>query len=167
MGGQVLNEEERRLLLLVQEGIPLVPQPYRALAERLGSSEETVLAVLRSLIEQRKIKRLAAVPNHYALGITANAMVVWDVPDEQVSEIGRRLGQQAEVTHCYRRPRHRPHWPYNLFAMVHGFSRQEMLATVDRISREVSLEKMPREVIFSTRILKKQGTRVQAAAAED
>ncbi len=163
----MIGEEERRLLLLVQEGIPLVPQPYRALAERLGSSEETVLAVLRSLIEQRKIKRLAAVPNHYALGITANAMVVWDVPDEQVSEIGRRLGQQAEVTHCYRRPRHRPHWPYNLFAMVHGFSRQEVLATVDRISREVSLEKMPREVIFSTRILKKQGTRVQAAAAED
>ena len=163
----MIGEEERRLLLLVQEGIPLVPQPYRALAERLGSSEETVLAVLRSLIEQRKIKRLAAVPNHYALGITANAMVVWDVPDEQVSEIGRRLGQQAEVSHCYRRPRHRPHWPYNLFAMVHGFSRPQVLATVDRISREVSLEKMPREVIFSTRILKKQGTRVQAAAAED
>jgi siroheme decarboxylase len=163
----MIGEEERRLLLLVQEGIPLVPQPYRALAERLGSSEETVLAVLRSLIEQRKIKRLAAVPNHYALGITANAMVVWDVPDEQVSEIGRRLGQQAEVTHCYRRPRHRPHWPHNLFAMVHGFSRPQVLTTVDRISREVGLEKMPREVIFSTRILKKQGTRVQAAAAED
>jgi len=144
-----------------------VPQPYRALAERLGLSEEAVLAVLRSLIEEGKIKRLAAVPNHYALGITANAMVVWDVPDEQVSELGRRLGQQAEVTHCYRRPRHPPHWPYNLFAMVHGFSRQEVLAAVDRVSRQVGLEGMPREVIFSTRILKKQGTRVQAAAAEE
>ena len=78
----MIADQERALLLLVQEAIPLVPRPYQALAERLGTSEEQVLALLRSLLDQWKIKRLAALPNHYALGIPANAMVAWD-------EIGR------------------------------------------------------------------------------
>lgn len=166
----MIDQEERRLLLIVQEGIPLVPQPYREIARRLGSSEERVLSLLRSLLERGVIKRLAAVPNHYALGVTANGMAVWDVPDDKISEVGRRLGQRPEVTHCYRRPR-RPGWPYNLFAMVHGMSRQEVLAKIQRLSRELGLDAYPHEVLFSTRLLKKQGTRIrgrtQPAASED
>ncbi len=156
----VIQGNERRLLLIVQEVIPLVPEPYAAIAERLGSSEEQVLATLRSLLERGIIKRLAAVPNHYALGVTANGMAVWDVPDHAVSEIGGRLGQRPEVTHCYRRPR-RPGWPYNLFAMVHGMSREEVLSKIDTISREIGLGTFQRDVLFSTRLLKKQGTRVR------
>lgn len=159
----MLSDDERRVLLVVQEGIPLVAQPYQAIGERLGLSQEQVMDTLRSLLARGVIKRLAAVPNHYALGITANGMAVWDVPDQSVSEIGRRLGQMPEVTHCYRRPRHPPHWPYNLFAMVHGTSRQEVLATVERISHKLGLENVPRTVLFSTRPLKKQGTRIRQA----
>ncbi len=165
-----ITEEERALLLIVQEGVPLAPEPYRQIAERLGWSEEGVLAALRSLLERGVIKRLAAVPNHYALGVTANGMAVWDVPDALVSEVGGRLGQRPEVTHCYRRPR-RPGWPYNLFAMVHGRSRQEVLSKIDAISRELALDAYPHDVLFSTRLLKKQGTRVRnesgLAAVED
>jgi DNA-binding Lrp family transcriptional regulator len=157
----MIADQERALLLLIQEAIPLVPRPYQALAERLGSSEEEVLTLLRSLLDQGKVKRLAALPNHYALGITANAMTAWDVPDEQVDELGQMLGRQPEVTHCYRRPRHLPQWPYNLFAMVHGFDRDAVLATIERISQDVGLSEMPREVLFSKRILKKRGTRIQ------
>ena len=156
----VIGADERRLLLIVQEGIPLTAEPYAEIAERLGSSEEQVLTTLRSLLERGVIKRLAAVPNHYALGVTANGMAVWDVPDEAVSGIGRRLGQRPEVTHCYRRPR-RPGWPYNLFAMVHGMSRQEVLSKIDTLSRELALDGYPHDVLFSTRLLKKQGTRVR------
>ena len=87
-----IGELERALLLIVQEGIPLSPAPYREVAERLGTSEEQVLEMLRSLLERRVIKRLAAVPNHYALGVTHNGMAVWAIPDDAVSEVGRQLG---------------------------------------------------------------------------
>ncbi|MBI4302625.1 MAG: Lrp/AsnC family transcriptional regulator [Chloroflexi bacterium] len=156
---------ERRLILLLQEGIPLVTRPYEELAQQLGSSEEDVLQLTRQLLAEGKIKRLGAVPNHYALGITANGMTVWDVPDDQISAIGHRLGQYPEVTHCYRRPRHLPHWPYNLFAMIHSYSREEVLATMERIAKELKLTQFPHEVIFSTRLLKKTGIRLKEKTA--
>jgi DNA-binding Lrp family transcriptional regulator len=158
----MISEEERRLLLAIQDGLPLVAQPYREVGERLGMSEERVMELVRSMLSEGKIKRLGAVPNHYVLGIRANGMAVWDVPDDRVSEIGPRLGQMPEVTHCYRRPRHPPDWPYNLFAMVHGYTREEVLSTVERIARELGLEQYPHQVVFSTRLLKKRGTRVGA-----
>ena len=158
----MLTEEERQVLLAIQDGLPLAPEPYREVGDRLGMSEERVMELVRSMLAEGKIKRLAAVPNHYALGIRANGMAVWDVPDDRVSEVGPRMGQMPEVTHCYRRPRHPPDWPYNLFAMVHDYTREEVLATVQRIARELGIAGLPHEVIFSTRRLKKQGTRVQA-----
>jgi DNA-binding Lrp family transcriptional regulator len=160
----VISPLERQLILIVQEGIPLAPEPWKEIAAQLGTSQEEVLATLRSLLDRRIIKRLAAVPNHYALGVRFNGMAVWDVPDERVSEVGARLGQRTEITHCYRRPR-RPGWPYNLFAMVHGMSRQEVLRKVQEISREAGLEGLPHDILFSTRILKKQGTRIRSAPA--
>ena len=157
----MLTQEERELLLAIQNGLPLAPQPYREVGERLGKSEEEVMALVRSMLAEGKIKRLGAVPNHYALGIRANGMAAWDVPDDRVSEVGSRLGQVPEVSHCYRRPRHPPAWPYNLFAMIHGYSREEVLATVERIAGELGIAGLPHDVVFSTRLLKKRGTRVQ------
>jgi DNA-binding Lrp family transcriptional regulator len=158
----MLSEEERQLLLAIQDGLPLVSEPYREVGKRLGMSEERVMGLVRSMLAEGKIKRLGAVPNHYVLGIRANGMAVWDVPDDRVSEIGPRLGQMPEVTHCYRRPRRPPDWLYNLFAMVHGYTREEVLTSVERIARELGLEQYPHDVIFSTRLLKKRGTRVGA-----
>lgn len=158
----MLTEEERQILLAIQNGLPLVPQPYREVGERLGLSEERVMDLIRSMLAAGKIKRLGAVPNHYSLGIRANGMSAWDVPDDRVSEVGKRLGQVPEVSHCYRRPRHLPDWPYNLFAMVHGYTREEVLATVERIGDELGIGDLPHDVVFSTRLLKKRGTRVQA-----
>jgi len=155
------TEEERRLLLAIQDGLPLVPEPYRKVAERLGMTEERVMELVRSMLTEGKIRRMGAVPNHYALGIRANGMAVWDVPDDRVSELGPRLGQMPEVTHCYRRPRHPPDWPYNLFAMIHGYTREEVLAAVERIAHELGLDQYPHDVIFSTRLLKKRGTRLE------
>ena len=109
------------------------------------------------------IKRLSAVPNHYALGVIANGMSVWDVPDDVVGGAGKELGRRSEVTHCYRRPR-QPGWAYNLFAMVHGTSREDVLAKIEGISRELGLDRYPHDVLFSTRLLKKQGMRVRDRA---
>lgn len=158
-----LSGEERKVLAAIQDGLPLEREPYRAVADRLGISEERVLDVVRSLLEQKKIKRIGAVPDHYALGITANGMSVWDVPDERVAEIGRRLGEREEITHCYRRPR-QPGWPYNLFGMVHARSRDDVVAAVERIARELDIARYPHDVLFSTRLLKKRGTRVRTGA---
>jgi DNA-binding Lrp family transcriptional regulator len=154
-----ISDEERQLLLIVQEGIPLVPEPYAEIGRRLGIGEERVRTLLESLLAGRVIKRLAAVPNHYALGVTHNGMSVWDVPDDLTHDIGLRLGRRPEVTHCYRRPR-RPGWPYNLFAMVHGMSRDEVLSKIESISEDLGLRAYAHEVLFSTRMLKKRGMRV-------
>ena len=157
----MLADDERELLLAIQDGLPLVPEPYRKVGERLGMTEERVMELVRSMLAEGKIKRMGAVPNHYALGIRANGMAVWDVPDDRVSELGPRLGRMPEVTHCYRRPRHPPDWPYNLFAMIHGYTREEVLAAVERIARELGLDQYPHDVVFSTRLLKKRGTRLE------
>jgi len=158
-----LTDEERDVLAAIQDGLPLEREPYRVVADRLGMSEDRVLALVQSMLDQRKIKRIGAVPDHYALGITANGMSVWDIPDERVAEIGRRLGEREEITHCYRRPR-QPGWSYNLFGMVHARSRDDVVAAVERIARELDIARYPHEVLFSTRLLKKRGTRVRPGA---
>ena len=117
---------DRQLIVATQGGLPLVSRPYDALAERLGITAVEVRKRLQAMLESGVIRRIGAVPNHYALGYTANGMSVWDVADERIDELGERVGQLAFVTHCYRRPRHPPDWNYNLFAMVHGKNRDEI-----------------------------------------
>ncbi len=156
-----LTDEERDVLAAIQDGLPLVPEPYRTVAERVGMTEQRVMDLISSMLASGKIKRIGAVPNHYALGITANGMSVWDIPDEIASDVGRRLGEREEITHCYKRPR-RPGWPYNIFGMVHARTREEVLAAVERIGRDLGIERDPHDVLFSTRLLKKRGTRVRA-----
>ncbi|NMG67593.1 AsnC family transcriptional regulator [Azoarcus indigens] len=163
--GPLLDETDRRLIRATQGGLPLVPQPYLAIAEQLGIGEAEVATRLAAMLENGLIRRIGAVPNHYALGYTANGMSVWDVDDEVVDAAGERIGALACVTHCYRRPRHRPHWPYNLFAMVHGGSREEVRRHVADIllllMRDFTGRLRGHEVLFSTAILKKTGLRLR------
>jgi DNA-binding Lrp family transcriptional regulator len=161
-----LTDEERRLLVAVQNGLPLVEQPYAAVAESLGMTEERVIALLSSLLGRGVVRRIAAVPNHYALGITANGMAVWDVPDEEVDAHGRLLAATGEVTHCYRRAR-QPEWRYSLYAMVHGRSREEVLARIGRIASVAGLARHRAEVIFSLRQFRKRGARHREPLGEN
>lgn len=158
----MLDVVDRKIVAATQAGLPLVREPYRAVAEKLGLDQAEVIARLRRLLEEGAIRRIGAIPNHYALGLTANGMSVWDVADEAVAEIGARIGALDEVTHCYERPRHLPLWPYNLFAMVHGHTRQEVRAKVERIARLIGPAARAHDVLFSTRILKKTGLRIAA-----
>lgn len=158
----MLDVVDRRIVAATQAGLPLVCEPYRAVAEKLGLDQAEVIARLRRLLDAGAIRRIGAIPNHYALGLTANGMSVWDVADEAVAEIGARIGALDEVTHCYERPRHLPLWPYNLFAMVHGHTREEVRAKVERIARLIGPAARAHDVLFSTRILKKTGLRIAA-----
>jgi len=154
------EELDRALVIATQAGLPLVPRPYGAIAEQLGVSEDTVLARLEALLASGAIRRIGAVPNHYAIGWTANGMTVWDVADERVDGLGEQVGALPFVTHCYRRPRALPVWPYNLFAMVHGASRDEVADKAGRIAELLGDACRGHDILYSTRILKKTGLRI-------
>jgi len=154
------DDLDRRLVLATQGGLPLVPRPYAAIAEQLGCSEAEVRERLAAMLASGVIRRIGVVPNHYAIGYTANGMSVWDVRDDVVDALGERVGALPFVTHCYRRPRALPDWPYNLFAMVHGASRDEVLAHVAEIRAILHGGCRSHDVLFSSRILKKTGLRI-------
>jgi len=155
-----MNDFERALVKATQGGLALVSEPYERIARELGVSQEEVLAGLRRMLADGRIRRIGAVPDHYALGYTANAMSVWDVADEAVHELGRRIGALPFVTHCYRRPRRLPDWPYNLFAMVHGRSRADTEGRIETIRAALGSSLRGADVLYSTRILKKTGLRI-------
>ena len=155
-----LDELDRSLVLATQGGLPLVARPYHLLGEQLGIPATEVMARLSHMLARGVIRRIGAVPNHYAIGYTANGMSVWDVPDERIDELGVMVGALAFVTHCYHRPRSQPAWPYNLFAMVHGTSREEVQRKVGQIAELLGADCRAHDVLFSTQILKKTGLRL-------
>lgn len=151
---------DRAIVTKLQAGLPLVPAPYDDVAHAIGATPAAVRARVRAMLADGRIRRIGAVPNHYALGWRANGMSVWDVDDAAVDALGARVGMLADVTHCYRRPRHVPHWPYNLFAMVHGRGRDEVATKVDAIAAILGASARRHDVLFSARILKKTGLRL-------
>ena len=151
---------DREIVRATQAGLPLSARPYQAVAEQLGLEADELMARMRRMLAAGIIRRIGAVPNHYRLGYRANGMSVWDVPDERVSELGRRVGALSFVSHCYRRPRRLPQWPYNLFAMVHGRTREEVEAQVAEIAALLGDAARRHDVLYSTRILKKTGLRL-------
>lgn len=155
-----IDAVDRRIIVATQGGLPLDPQPYHRLAERLELPVVEVMARLQRLQDSGVIRRIGAVPNHYRLGYRGNGMSVWDVPDADIRELGRRIGGLDFVSHCYHRPRHLPHWPYNLFAMVHGRDRAEVMMKVARIAEQLGSAVRDYDVLFSSRILKKTGMRL-------
>ena len=155
-----LEPIDRSIVRATQAGLPLCREPYRTLAEQVGLTVEEVMERLAHLLATGVIRRIGAVPNHYALGYRANGMSVWDVDDAQLSVLGPKVGALPAVSHCYRRPRHPPVWPYNLFAMVHARSRAEVETEVAAIARLLGPVCRAHEVLYSTAILKKTGLRI-------
>jgi DNA-binding Lrp family transcriptional regulator len=156
----ILDETDLRILQATQAGLPLTPRPYHAVAEQLGLTAEIVMARMQAMLEHGMIRRVGVVPNHYALGYTANGMTVWDVADDRVDELGEAVGRLPFVSHCYRRPRRLPLWPYNLFAMVHAKSREQAQAYADRIAALLGDACRRSDILYSSRILKKTGLRI-------
>ncbi len=160
----VPSDADRALIAAVQSGMPLVSQPYAALGEQAGLSEEDVLQRLCGMMEQDVIKRFGVVVRHQELGFHANAMVVFDIPDGQVAGFGQCVGEAADVTLCYRRPRRLPAWRYNLFCMIHGRDRDAVLERIEAIRQECGLQAFPHEILFSCRRFKQRGAHYVAPA---
>lgn len=152
----------RRLIALTEAGLPLVADPWAWLAEQLQLSVDDCLALLQRLQADGLIRRIAAVPNHYRLGYRHNGMTVWDVDDHALTHLGPAVGALPFVSHCYRRPR-RGDWPYNLFAMVHGRSAEDIERDREMIRALLGDACNADEMLVSSRILKKTGLRLGGA----
>lgn len=147
---------EKQLIGALQSGLDLVPRPFAQLGQRIGMSENEVIARINGWLDEGLIKRFGMIVRHHELGYRANAMLVFDVADDQVDRIGRQFAAEAGVTLCYRRRRSLPHWPFNLYCMVHGRSREEVQPAIDRLSK---LAGLPAQALFSTRRFKQCGAR--------
>ena len=158
----VIDELDRKIIQATQQGIPLEPSPFGEIAAQCGCDTQTAIGRLQRMLGNGVIRRIGAVPNHYNLGLRSNGMSVWNIPGDRLSIIGKKIAKLDFVSHCYERPRCLPLWPYNLFAMVHGHSREEVNNKVDQIAELVGSDCNQHEVLFSTRILKKTGLRLVA-----
>lgn len=160
-----LGDAGRRLMAILEDGLELVPRPFARLALRSGMTEDSVLAQLQDWLAARVLKRFGVVVRHHELGFTANAMAVWDVPDDRVSAIGSRLATEPGVTLCYRRARDLPRWRYNLFCMIHGQRREDVERRLAAIRAAHGLDDLPHALLFSRRRFKQTGARYLSAAA--
>ncbi len=149
---------------LLETGLPLQARPYQALARQIDAEEDQVLAQVEQWQGQGLFRRLGLVLNHRALGFTANAMLVLDVPDALIDEVGQRLGSESAVSLCYQRPRRLPQWRYNLFCMIHGRQRQRVEAQIRDLLEHHLLSDLPHQVLFSTQAFKQCGGRYAPGA---
>jgi len=157
---------DRRLLEAIQQGLPLTARPYAAIARQLAMSEAEVLRRMVMLKRQGLIKRLGVIVRHRPLGYSANAMIVLDVPDQLVAQIGGHISRFSFVSLCYRRPRCGEQWPYNLYCMIHGKSRGKVLQQFEQLSESCGLTAFPREVLFSRHCFKQRGALYRASPVQ-
>ena len=150
---------DRRIIAATQGGLPLTPAPFAEVAGWLGLTEAVVIERMAAMQASGVIRRVALAPNHYALGLVANGMSVWDVEDARAIELGTKVGALEFVSHSYLRPR-APGWPYNLFAMIHGHSRDEVETLRAQIATLLGPACRASDILYSTRILKKTGLRL-------
>lgn len=151
------GSSDEQLIEAIQLGLPLVNKPYAEVAGRIGTNESVVIDSIRNLQTRGAIKRFGVVVRHRELGYRANAMLVWDVPDAATDDLGQRLGELDCVTLCYQRPRRLPHWRYNLFCMIHGQDRDQVLNCIEEIVEGLDLRALQYEVLFSKRRFKQRG----------
>lgn len=163
----VLNARDMALVSLIQHGLTLSESPYAELGMQLEMTEDEVISRISNLIDAKVIKRFGVVVRHHELGYRANAMVVWNIPDDKVSELGPCMGQFDYVTLCYRRPRRLPAWPYNLFTMIHGQDRHDVLHNIQALAAHCGLDELAFEVLFSTRRFKQRGAIYHKSAGKE
>ena len=133
-----IGDIERRILAVLQDGLPNSRTPYADLAREIGISTEELLATLEAWKQEGKLRRIGAVVNHFQVGLGEGAMVVWRVEPSRVAEVGAAFAGFEEVSHAYERQT-APGWDYNLYTMVHGTTQEAVRRTVERMSQAVGV----------------------------
>jgi DNA-binding Lrp family transcriptional regulator len=147
-----LSDLEKSIIRELTGDLPVISQPFAPIARQLGISQRRLLAILKRLKDEGYIRRFGATLRHRNSGFSANAMVVWRIPDEKIEEMGRVMASYREVTHCYHR-RPEGQWKYNLFTMIHGRGEEACRRTAEKISRKTGV--IDYQLLFSQRELKK------------
>jgi siroheme decarboxylase len=160
-----LSAFEEQIVNELTDGLPLVSEPYRAIADKVGGTCMDVRICIQRLQDRGVLNRFGVIVNHRALGYRSNAMVVWNVPDDLIHEVAPALAKQPSVTLCYRRPRRQPNWPYNLFTMIHGRNQAAVEAQVSDIIDRLTLTSVPHAVLFSPQCFKQRGPRYHTKVA--
>jgi DNA-binding Lrp family transcriptional regulator len=147
-----LSDEDIATIRATQGPMPVVSEPYLPAAERLGVDEDEVLRRLKSLRERAGLRRVAAILYHRRAGFSANGMGVWQVPEDRILETGKRMAAFRGISHCYQRPTY-PDWPYSVFTMAHGRSKEECDAVLDAIAADTGIRE--RATLYSSTEFKK------------
>jgi DNA-binding Lrp family transcriptional regulator len=137
-----------------QGDMPIVAEPYAAAAAELGMSVDALIEHLRGMVDRGLLRRVAAILFHRRAGFSANGMGVWQVPDEHIAEVGPRMAAYRGISHCYQRPTYAD-WPYSVFTMAHGRSKEECDAILDGIADQHDLHGDDRAVLYSSTEFKK------------
>ncbi|CAM2830120.1 Lrp/AsnC family transcriptional regulator [Moritella viscosa] len=161
------NEQSNELRVILEKGLPISNQPYLSIANQLNHisgtfvSEQQVIQQIKAWENNGLIKRFGIVVKHRQLGYKANAMIVWDISNEEVDSIANKLALRSEISLCYRRPRQQPEWPYNLFCMIHGQTTNQVEMQIASIISELKLGHIDKSVLFSHKAYKQHGARYQ------
>lgn len=161
VNGIIFDQTDFNIVLATQGGIPIVSNPFEVIATQMGISEDNLILRMKKLKEVGFIRKMAGTPNHYKIGYVANAMTVWNIPDEFVDSVGEIFKSVGFISHCYIRPRALPVWQYNLFSMVHGRTKTEVNEKVDFLKKLIESKYEAVELIYSSKILKKTGIRIK------
>jgi siroheme decarboxylase len=149
---QPYDEFDVAVIRATQGDMPVVPEPYAPAAEKLGIEQAELLTHLQRMQERRLLRRVAAILFHRRAGFSANGMGVWKVPDEQIMEIGPRMAAFRGISHCYQRPTYED-WPYSIFTMAHGRSKEECDAILESIAEQTGVTE--RSTLYSSTEFKK------------
>lgn len=149
-----LTETDRQLIGALRDSLPLVERPYEALGNSLGLDEAAVIDRMCGFVQQGMISRIGVVVDHAALGFDSNAMVVWNIPDDEVERVGAMFAGLSWVSLCYQRPRRLPDWPYNLFTMIHARDRAFVEDRVDVMATLPDVMVQPPAILHTTRRFK-------------
>ncbi len=146
--------QQKKILKLISNGIPISEEPYKKLANDVGVDEDALIEFIQELVDSNVISRFGMLIDHESVGYNANAIVVWDIPDEEVDQVGALLGLQEKISLCYKRPRRLPDWPYNLFTMIHGRTQDEVIKELNQIVSANNIENFACDVLISTKTFK-------------
>ncbi len=162
------SDQQQALRQLLEHSLPITLKPYQDIAQAISASESQIIEQILHWQKTGLIRRFGLVIKHRKLGFNANAMVVWNINDQYVDDIAKQLAEIDEVSLCYRRPRHAPHWPYNLFCMIHGQAHSVVLEQIKRITQTVAqanptlwqtTDDIEQDILFSTIAYKQHGAR--------
>lgn len=148
----MLDELDKKIISIMQDDFPLVAEPYREIADKLGISEEELLQRLQTYKQSGKIRKMGAVLKHREVGYAANGLCAWIVPEDKIQETGVLFSKSTVVTHCYARVT-QPGWPYNFYTMLHANTREQCNGIAKELAQQAGLTEYI--MLFSTKEWKK------------